>query len=89
MAPEDVKAVTLGDLVMVRPGYARNPRILREEVLHVLQARGGTASTANRWANEIAARREMIERASEWGITSREVREMHREIEIFTRRLEK
>jgi hypothetical protein len=73
---------------IVAQSTAANPRILCEELLHVVQVRSGSASTANVLANEIAARREMIERASERSITNSEVKEMLREIDLLRRQLE-
>jgi hypothetical protein len=81
MDPSDFHAVTLGDdLIFVRPEHMANPRVLREEMIHVDQARRGEVSSANVVENEIAARRQIIENADEWGVTPDEVAEMQREI---------
>jgi uncharacterized Zn-binding protein involved in type VI secretion len=80
--PSKMHAVTLGeDLIMVRAEHAENPRILREELIHTEQAKGGLVSSASVVENEIAAREKMIASADKWGITPEEVDEMQREIE--------
>jgi hypothetical protein len=80
--PSQMHAVTLGDdLIMVRPEHVDNPRILREEMIHVEQSRAGQIASDTVVANEIAAREAMINNADEWGITADEVSEMQREID--------
>ena len=82
MDPSKMHACTLGDdLIMVRAEHADNPRILREELIHTEQAKGGLVSSASVVDNEIAARQQMIENAEKWGITPDEVAEMQRDIE--------
>jgi hypothetical protein len=77
--PENFHAVTLGDTIYVRPQYADNVRVLREELIHVMQQRGGMG-TAERVAAEIEARLLMIASRHRWALTNAEVREMIREI---------
>jgi uncharacterized Zn-binding protein involved in type VI secretion len=82
--PANMHAVTLGDdLIMVRPEFADNPRVLREELIHTEQCRAGQVGSDSVVANEIAAREAMIQNADEWGITPEEVVEMQREIQVM------
>ena len=84
--PKDFHAVTLGeDLIMMRPEYADNPRILREELIHTDQAKAGKVNSSSIVENEIEARELMIKNADRWGITPEEVAEMQREIEQMNR----
>jgi len=76
--------VSLHD-IFVRAAYADNPRVLREEMIHVAQGRAGQISSDRIVANEIAAREMMIRHAAAWGITADEVAEMQREIVIMRR----
>ena len=85
LAPSQVYASTLGDDIFVRAAYADNPRVLREEMIHVAQGRAGQISSDRIVANEIAAREIMIAHAAAWGITPDEVAEMQREIAIMRR----
>ncbi|HMG23132.1 MAG TPA: DUF4157 domain-containing protein, partial [Kofleriaceae bacterium] len=82
--PETYHAVTLGDDIFVRPEYADNVRVLREELIHVFQQRAG-ASTAEIVEKEIEARLLMIRYRQKWAITNDEVREMIREVRIMRR----
>ena len=77
--PSSYHAVTIGDVVMVRPEHAGNVRILREEFIHVFQQRAGQASNEV-IKSEIQARWFLIKFRHTWGITNEEVREMAREI---------
>lgn len=77
-------AVTIGDDIFVRPEHAENVRILREELIHVFQQRGGV-STAEIVEAEIAARLEMVRYRHRWGLTIDEVREMIREVRTMRR----
>jgi len=65
-------------LPYVRPQYASNIRILREELIHVQQQREGINSVVEA---EIQARELMIQARDHWGITDGNVQEMMREIE--------
>ena len=77
-APENYHAVTLGDDIFVRPQYADNIRILREELIHVQQQREGISSVVEA---EIQARESMIQCHNRCGITDGDVQDMMREIE--------
>jgi hypothetical protein len=79
--PESVHAVTLGDLILVRPEHAQNVRILREEMIHVIQQRG--AAAAGVVEHEIEARLLLIRYRHKWSITADEIKEMIREIRIM------
>ncbi len=65
-------------LPYVRPQYAGNIRILREELIHVQQQREGINSVVEA---EIQARELMIQARDRWGITDGNVQDMMREIE--------
>jgi hypothetical protein len=80
--PESFHAVTLGDDIFVRPEYADNVRVLREELVHVYQQREG-ADITKVVDLEIDARLQLIQNRHEWGITNNEVREMIQEIRIM------
>jgi hypothetical protein len=80
--PSSYHAVTIGDDIFVRVEHAENVRILREELIHVFQQRGGLASNLVVEA-EIQARLSMVRFRQRWGITNDEVREMIREIRIM------
>jgi hypothetical protein len=80
--PATFHAVTLGDDIFVRPAFADNVRILREELIHVFQQRGG-ASSAEIVEKELEARLAMIHYRHRWGLTNDEVREMIREVRII------
>ncbi len=75
---ENYHAVTLGNDIYVRPQYADNLRILREELIHVQQQREGIGSVVDA---EIQARELIIQFRDRWGITDSDVRDMMREIE--------
>jgi hypothetical protein len=77
--PSDYHAVTIGDVIFVRPQYAENVRVLREELIHVFQQRGGMAVT-DIVAQEIEARLMMIARRHQWSMTVDEVKEMIAEV---------
>lgn len=77
--PSDYHAVTIGDVIFVRPEYAANVRVLREELIHVFQQRGGMAVT-DIVAQEIEARLMMIARRHQWSLTVDEVKEMIAEV---------
>lgn len=77
--PSDYHAVTIGDVIFVRPQYADNVRVLREELIHVFQQRGGMAVT-DIVAQEIEARLMMIARCHQWSMTVDEVKEMIAEV---------
>ena len=72
-------AVTIGDDIFVRVEHAANVRVLREELIHVFQQRGGLASNQIVEA-EVQARLAMVRFRHKWGITNDEAREMIREI---------
>lgn len=77
--PENYHAVTLGSDIFIRPEYAENVRVLREELLHVYQQRAGIGTDRIIQA-EIDTRLQMIRYRDRWGLTNDEVREMIREI---------
>jgi hypothetical protein len=77
--PADYHAVTIGDVIFVRPQYAENVRVLREELIHVFQQRGGMSVT-DAVAQEIEARLMMIARRHQWSMTVDEVKEMIAEV---------
>ena len=72
--PCDYHAVTIGDVILVRPQYAENVRVLREELIHVFQQRGGMAVT-DIVAQEIEARLMMIAQRHQRSLTVDEVKE--------------
>ncbi|NKX90013.1 hypothetical protein HGA10_22230 [Nocardia coubleae] len=85
IAPEDMHAVTLGDLIMIRPEHATDVRILREEWIHTRQNAAGEVSAGADGGgsivdNEIEAREMIIANRDKWAITDEEVEEMKREI---------
>lgn len=71
--------MTIGDVIFVRPQYAENVRVLREELIHVFQQRGGM-SVSDIVAQEIEARLMMIARRHQWSMTVDEVKEMIAEV---------
>lgn len=77
--PADYHAVTIGDVIFVRPQYAENVRVLREELIQVFQQRGGMNVT-DVVAQEIEARLMMIARRHQWSMTVDEVKEMIAEV---------
>jgi len=80
-SPENYRAATLGDDIFVRPRYAGNIRILREELIHVQQGREGSINSVSVVEMEIQARELMIQFRDRWGIMDSDVQEMMREIE--------
>lgn len=83
--PENYQAVTFGDDIFVRRRYARDVRILREEMIHVAQQRAGI-NTDEVLHAEIEARVEMIRNRHRWALTNEEVRKMVEEIRRVRRR---
>jgi hypothetical protein len=77
--PESIQAVTLGDVIYIRPELADNVRVLREELIHAAQQRAGITSDKILEA-EVEARRAMIQNRDRWGITDAEVAEIEAEI---------
>lgn len=77
--PENYQAVTFGDDIFVRRRYARNVRVLREEMIHVAQQRAGISADEVLSA-EVEARLEMIRNRHRWALTNEEVREMVEDI---------
>lgn len=77
--PADYHAVTIGDVIFVRPQYAENVRVLREELIHVFQQRSGMNVT-DVVAQEIEARLMMIGRRHQWSMAVDEVKEMIAEV---------
>lgn len=77
--PENFQAVTLGGDIFVRPEYAENVRVLREELIHVTQQAAGIGTDQIVQA-EIEARLQIIMNRRQWAITNEEVREMIDEI---------
>lgn len=77
--PESIQAVTLGDVIYIRPELADNVRVLREELIHAAQQRSGITSDQILEA-ELEARREMIRNRDRWSITDDEVSEIEAEI---------
>lgn len=57
--PASFHAVTIGDSIFVRPEYLNNVRVLREELIHVFQQRGGIGSD-QLVKGEMEARLQMI-----------------------------
>ena len=73
-------AVTLGDIIIVRPEHADDVVALREELIHVQQQASGLGSSAGVDELEVAARQEMIEKADQWGISRDQVEMLKAEI---------
>jgi hypothetical protein len=73
--PETLGAATLGDDIFIRARLAVNPRVLREEMIHVEQQRAGIGSDAT-VQGEISARLEIIRNYGNWGISNKEIWEM-------------
>jgi len=82
--PENIHAVTIGSEIFVRPQYAENVRVLREELIHVSQQRAGI-STDKLVQGEIEARLMMIKNRHKWGMTNEEIREMIKEVRQISR----
>jgi hypothetical protein len=83
--PENYHAVTLGDDIFVCPQYAKNVRVLREELIHTQQQRSGVANSGNVVEMEIDARLQMLRNRHKWSITNDEVREMIQDIRTMRR----
>ena len=77
--PENIHAVTIGDEIFVRPQYAENVRVLREELIHVGQQKS-SIGTNELVSGEVEARLKMIQNRHKWGLTNDEIREMIKEI---------
>lgn len=75
-------ACSLGDDIFVRPQYADDLRILREELIHVGQQRAGIG-TDELFRGEVEARRLMIRNRHRWGFTRDEVREIIAEMRVM------
>ena len=71
--PEHYQAVTIGDDIFVRPEFAQDVRVLREELLHAYQQRAGLRTDRVLEA-EIDARWQMIRFRHQWAISNDEVR---------------
>jgi hypothetical protein len=80
--PSNYHAVTIGQDIFVRPAYADNVRVLREELIHTFQQKAGAASNEI-VEKEIEARLLMIQYRHKWSITNDEIREMIREVRIM------
>jgi len=80
LSPGSMTAVTIGDIIVVRPEHADDVVVLREELIHVQQQQSGLGGSTSVDALEIAARREMIEKAEKWGITREQVEVLNAEI---------
>jgi hypothetical protein len=78
--PEAFHAVTLGDLIFVRPEHAASVRVLREELIHVEQQQRPPDEQPGPLEAEIEARLMMIHNRYQWGITQEEVQEMLEEV---------
>ncbi len=74
-----IPPVTLGGAIFVRPEFADNVRVLREEMIHTYQQAAGIA-TNELVQGEIDARLRMIVNRHVWGIENNEVREMIEEV---------
>jgi len=81
LPPGSMTAVTIGNIIVVRPEHADDVVALREELIHVQQQQSGLGGSTSVDALEIAARREMIEKAEQWGITREQVAMLNAEIE--------
>jgi hypothetical protein len=79
--PANYHAVTIGGDIFVRPQFADNVRVLREELIHVYQQSAGMEVSAQAVVGaEIEARLMMIARRHAWSMTNDEVREMIQEV---------
>lgn len=87
VAPRDLRTATLGDVVLVRPEYATDSRMVSEEISHARHARHGTGGLTDWLSHELNMREELIE--CTYDITHREKREIRHEIELLTRKLER
>lgn len=76
------QAVAFGSDIFVRPQYANDVRVLREEMIHVEQQRAGIATDQILKA-EIQTRLLMIEKRHRWALSNDEVREMIDEIRLL------
>lgn len=86
-APQ-MHAATLGpDLIMIRKAHAKNPRVLREELLHTQQQKAGIAiSDASVTNAEIEVRIVMLQNRYKWGITEEEAQEMIEDVRLIEKR---
>jgi hypothetical protein len=82
--PENFQAVTLGGDIFVRPEYAESVRVLREELIHVMQ-QAAEIGTDELVRGEIEARLLMIMNRHKWAITNEEVRETIDEVRQMRR----
>ena len=82
--PENYYAVTFGSDIFIRPEYAGNVRVLREEIIHVAQQRAGVGSDQVIRA-EVEARVQMISNRHRWGLTNDEIREIIKEVRRLRR----
>jgi hypothetical protein len=80
--PESYQAVAFGKDIFVRPQYANDVRVLREEMIHVEQQRAGIATNQILTA-EIQTRLLMIANRRQWALSNDEVREMIGEIRLL------
>jgi hypothetical protein len=74
----------------VREAYRRDPRTLREELIHMDQAAEGAPAASPGGVEgelelELDARRRMVENAERWGLLD-EVPDLEREMERLRRR---
>ena len=85
--PEYLHAITIGDNIVVRQSQANDVRVLREEMTHVQQQRGGKvvlgANLDNRVYLEIEAREELISSADDFGLSPSDVVDLKKEIETI------
>ena len=80
--PESYQAVAFGNDIFVRPRYASDLRVLREEMIHVEQQRTGIATDQILQA-EIHTRLLMVEKRHRWALSNDEVRELIGEIRLL------
>jgi len=67
-----VNAATFGNTILIRPEYARNVAVLRQEMIHSGQQMTGQATTGNIAEMEIQARMIILQNRHTWGITREE-----------------
>jgi len=80
--PESYQAITFGKDIFVRPRYANDVRVLREEMIHVEQQQAGIATDQIVKA-EVQTRLLMIENRHRWALSNDEVREMIDEVRLL------
>jgi|GEM_PF-5768548 len=81
-----VNASTLDEtLIAIRPEEAGNVRILLEEWFHTRQQADGRTSTSTSviYQLEIEAKQNVLDVASEWGLTSNDVSQLQAEITTY------